>query len=546
MIIIVTSVITYWSARSLGLSLEASDLDKLNALRSLALTTWKRQYDELGPLAADVRQIVGALDLDPIAEREQIYQALEHLKRKLRIDWLEVFRQGRPVLFPGAQTVLPAAQAPQWPIFLASAGPLAGQAFIVRTVELVKDSSYLLLARRAEPPPIPLFCLWSESGLLVGDEKVFPPVDRRRYEAVTSTLQRMQRGRLYRIRTAPLADAGPFLLVGYEADAATLTRTGVNELLLQLAVPEVIALLILGFFLARRLFAPLVRLREGIERVAAGHWQEIPVSPSLTGKDEISIVATSFNRMVRELRAAQEHLISVQRELVQKEKMAVLGRFSAGVAHEINNPLGTILVSAGLALEALQQGASVDQEELESIIEESKRCRQIVDTLLNYAQNRPPTRQATDLPGFLQNFLEKWAQVAADRGIVLHIEAGPTVAVLIDPLSISQVLTNLLENAVDALAGRESPRITVRVLPLDEHWVRVTISDNGAGPAIDPGQLFEPFRTTKAKGTGLGLAICQSIIESHGGRIWLERDELQTSLHFTLPTAAQDLQPDDS
>ncbi|MBF0546809.1 MAG: HAMP domain-containing histidine kinase [Candidatus Riflebacteria bacterium] len=530
LIVFLTSMTFYWAATRLGVTLESSDLGKILSLRDQVLRSWKNEHENLASITLDMAGVFSRLQVSG-KDRLLALNLAEKLKRYLQIDWLEVVESGKSILFPAIELENSISEIPPWPIRLRKEGPLSGSGFIAASAKIGNGRFKLVAAKKTTNPSVPLACLWDEQGVLVGDKSEFTLSVLKEYSQTEGTFQRLQKGRLYRAKTHPLAPSSR-LLVGYEADVATLTRTSVNDLMVQLALLEVFGLLILGYFLGRRLFGPLEKLQIAIEGVAEGHWQEIPVPDD---KDEIGTVARSFNRMVRELSKAQNRLIEVQRELLTKEKMAVLGRFSAGIAHEINNPLGTILLSAEMAREAAESGGKVNQEDIDAIICETKRCREIVDSLLRYARNRPSNIRKLSLEDMMSRLISKIVEIKRE-GIELIIPTTlPKAEIFADELGIEQIFRNLISNAFEALEGRKTGTVSMEVQDFDSNFMLFVVEDNGPGLAEIKEHLFEPFVTTKPSGTGLGLAICQSIIEGHGGKIWAEStSENHTKFCFTL------------
>lgn len=540
MIVALTGLVISWGARTLGLQLEEADLGKLTSLRDSVILEWGREKDALASVSAEILPVLIDSDLSQAAQ-EPLLKTVERLKRHLQLDWLDIRRDGKSMLYP---LLLPAplVSGSVFPQRIALAGPFSSFGFIVHSVAMSASGTELIIARKPAVLTKPLMVLWDSRGIISGNAPDWPAELRTEYASREATFQRLMHGKLYRLRATAFPKTGQTLLIGYEADSATLTRTGVDDLMLRLAFLEILALLVLGYFLARRLFAPLERLKQAIDRVGAGHWQEIPVTEVPDGTDEIGAMARSFNRMVRELSAARDRLIIVQQELMSKEKMAMLGRFSAGLAHEINNPLGTILASAGLALDAMKSGKPVEADDIVAIIDETKRCRRIVESLLEYAHNRPPRLVAAPLGELIAETVRIFSDGTGRAGIQLDIGEKFEIAVLVDRTGIGQVLSNLLRNAVDALLDQavsgKPATIKVSTVVTENGFAVVTVSDNGPGLGEVADHLFEPLVTTKPQGTGLGLAICQAIIEGHGGRIWAERRaDGWTAFSFTLKTA---------
>jgi two-component system NtrC family sensor kinase len=250
-------------------------------------------------------------------------------------------------------------------------------------------------------------------------------------------------------------------------------------------------------------------------------------------EDELGELAATFNRMVGVIKRTKE----METALARQEKMASLGVLSAGVAHEINNPLGVILGYAGY-LEGKLDPADPNLRYIQEIRRESKRCKGIVQDLLSYARTPQPALEETDLNALLEQITD-FAANHMDLGhITVARELAPGLPpVLADPDQIRQVAINLLLNAGAAM--EKGGTVTVRTAMSGEGWVDVVVSDKGAGiPPENLERIFEPFFTTKARGTGLGLAITRRIVEQHQGRIMVE-SEIGRGTTFTvrLPAA---------
>jgi PAS domain S-box-containing protein len=228
----------------------------------------------------------------------------------------------------------------------------------------------------------------------------------------------------------------------------------------------------------------------------------------------------------------------LHRQLAQSEKLAAVGRLAAGVAHELNNPLGNVLLYAKLLLE---DGAAPDVRESNSrrIVDNALRCKAIVRTLLDYARPSQFEPAAVDLNGVARAAV---ASVAADleaRGVTCELRLAPAIPpVSCDARQMQQVVINLLQNGIDAVAAGGHLTVTTRPAG-DGDGVVVAVEDDGPGLAPETAsRVFEPFYTTKERGTGLGLSICYGIVERHHGRIWVESrrdDGGGTTFFVSLP-----------
>jgi two-component system NtrC family sensor kinase len=265
----------------------------------------------------------------------------------------------------------------------------------------------------------------------------------------------------------------------------------------------------------------------------------------------IVLVATDLREIKRLLEtaraeaAALDHayreLKALQARLIQSEKMSSLGRMAASVAHEINNPLGGILVYAHLLLEDRPQD-SPDLGMLQKIVRETTRCKEIVRGLLGFARMQQGQHRVLDLGSVVHTTVEAVAVQPIFRGIDRKVEvpAGP-LPVEGNEGTLQQALTNLLVNAAEALGGRGHIEIRAWAEP-EASMARVAVRDDG--PGIPPkllDQIFEPFFTTKdpGQGTGLGLAIAYAAARQHGGTIDVRSEPGHgTTFTINLPLAA--------
>jgi signal transduction histidine kinase len=228
--------------------------------------------------------------------------------------------------------------------------------------------------------------------------------------------------------------------------------------------------------------------------------------------------------------------ILMQRSLMQQEKLASIGRLSAGVAHEINNPLTTVLTTAMLLQEDTDPSAPL-YGELDTIIKETMRCRSIVTALLDFARQKSPQMKRCSINVIVAETVMLTRKQSAFKDIELKIDLDQKVPpLLMDAQQITQALINLIQNAIESTESGGT--ISVRTeLGAGKKNVRLYVTDTGAGiPSGLLEQVFEPFFTTKDSGTGLGLAITHGIIVQHGGRIEVaSQPNRGTTFTITLP-----------
>jgi two-component system NtrC family sensor kinase len=232
----------------------------------------------------------------------------------------------------------------------------------------------------------------------------------------------------------------------------------------------------------------------------------------------------------------------MQAKLAHAERMASIGRLVSGVAHEVNNPLAAILGFTDLLLENPQVPANA-REDLQIILQETQRTKDIVQDLLSFARQRPVKRELAHINAVLRQTTKLRSYDFASHGVEVVEEYDENLpAVMGDAQQLQQVFLNLLNNAYDATeeSGRRG-KIHLKTLSLG-NVVEVTIRDNGTGIA-DVERIFDPFYTTKqtGKGTGLGLSICYGIVRAHAGEIqcWNNTDGEGSTFSIRVPVASQ-------
>jgi signal transduction histidine kinase len=228
-------------------------------------------------------------------------------------------------------------------------------------------------------------------------------------------------------------------------------------------------------------------------------------------------------------------------QFVQAEKMGTVGKLAAGLAHELNNPLGVILCYA----ELLKRTLNNDQHraDIEVIIKHTSQAQAVLLDLLNFARPKVSTHRETVIGDVVESVTGVFRVQAAKKGVTLscHRTDGGKV-VRVEPQVVEHIVLNLLLNALDALP-EEGGTITVHITcDLEQRGLRLTVTDNGSGidPAILP-SIFDPFFTTKdvGRGTGLGLSLCYGMVRTHRGEIEVQSRPGCTVFTVQLPRAPE-------
>ncbi len=254
-----------------------------------------------------------------------------------------------------------------------------------------------------------------------------------------------------------------------------------------------------------------------------------------------------LNEAFAELADSHQQLTTTQQALMQSERLASMGQLAAGIAHEINNPLGVVLLFAHNLLNECRDQAV--NEDLTMIVEQADRCKKIVSGLLNFARRNKVARQAVEIPRLVDHCLKMLALPPNVEVTSQH--AVPKLVAEVDPDQITQVLTNLVSNAVAAMPN--GGKLEARTSQGNQDAL-LEIEDAGVGiPSDSIHKIFEPFYTTKqiGKGTGLGLAVTYGIIKMHRGSVSVTsnadptRGPTGTRFTIRLPRCAEEelLQP---
>lgn len=293
--------------------------------------------------------------------------------------------------------------------------------------------------------------------------------------------------------------------------------------LFSILISSVVIAVVIG-----RITNPLRALRKSAEAVARRDFtQKIQV----VAADELGDLAAAFNQMIDSLRQSTQELQSTiatlqntRAQLMQSEKLSALGEFIAGVTHELNNPLCTIVGYSEL-LKEQNAGAKINQE-LDMIANAADRCHKIVQNLLSFARQRAPERKSVDINAILDSTLNFMSYELRTSNVVVIREYDRNIpSIVADAHQLQQVFLNLINNARQAINDSHDKGTIMIRTRADGQQALIQIMDDGPGiPPENMSRIFDPFFTTKevGKGTGLGLSVSYGIIREHGGEITVD------------------------
>ena len=287
--------------------------------------------------------------------------------------------------------------------------------------------------------------------------------------------------------------------------------------------------------LARRITRPLKKLVEGTVRISKGDFaQEIDIDT----QDEIGNLAQSFNEMSRQLVLTRESMEAANKKLIQAEKLASIGRISAGIAHEIRNPLTSVKLNIQKVMES-ESLDDVDKEHLDISQEGIGHIENFIKELLNFTRVPELHLDHFSVEEIMDESIKmirgtlRLKKVQLEKNVKEHLPD-----MLVDGDKLRQVFLNILHNACEAVPEAGKINISLSQTEGSEgQGVKIEISDNGSGiPEKDWETIFEPFYTTKSTGIGLGLANARKIIEQHKGFIRVKKKKGQGAcFEVTIP-----------
>ncbi len=274
--------------------------------------------------------------------------------------------------------------------------------------------------------------------------------------------------------------------------------------------------------LSGKITRPLLKICQVLKEVSRGN---MAARSEVKGWDEIGFLSQTVNAMMDRLNEAQREVEGTHQRLLQTEKMASMGKLSAGLAHEINNPLSGVMTSVEV-LKSDTLDPDGRAKYLALIDVGLKRIERIVKQLLDFSRQRLPEPQLTEVNPLLERTLEMAHYQLTLHRIKLIPQLSPDLPpILADPYQMMQVFINLILNAAQAMP--EGGNLWIQTMRANEKVI-IRVKDSGCGISRENlGKIFDPFFTTKetGEGTGLGLSISYGIVQNHGGEIRVESEE---------------------
>jgi two-component system sensor kinase FixL len=283
----------------------------------------------------------------------------------------------------------------------------------------------------------------------------------------------------------------------------------------------------------------------GIGRVVVGQRKDGTTFPMELAVGEMKSgdnrFFTGFIRDLTERQKTEARLQELQSELVHISRLTAMGEMASTLAHELNQPLSAIsnyLKGSRRLLEGRDdEKSTMTRDALEKAADQALRAGQIIRRLRDFVSRGESERRVESITKLVEEASALALVGVKDRGIRVQFQFDPSIdLVLADRVQIQQVLLNLIRNAMDAMETTQARELVVSITPVDDDFVCISVADSGGGIAPEIAEhLFQPFITTKRHGMGVGLSISRTIIEAHGGRIWVEPNPTGgTIFHFTL------------
>ena len=296
----------------------------------------------------------------------------------------------------------------------------------------------------------------------------------------------------------------------------------------------------ISYFLGNSIVRPIKCLVSASYYLASG---DLSHRVECKSKDEFAELGSTFNFMADSIKERDQKLMEyTKQEIMKSERLAIVGQLAAGVAHEINNPLGSILIYSSLILEDLPED-SLEKENLEKIVEQTTRCKKIVRGLLDFSRQTEPEMKQDDIHHVIEDVLSLVKNQSLFQNVKITKKYADTLPnIMFDKAKIQQVFVNILLNAVESMEGQGELTIETGY-SADEKFINVNFTDTGCGiKKKNMKKIFDPFFSAihKPDSTGLGLSISYGIIQKHKGNINVVSEEGQGSTFIiSLPIEEQ-------
>jgi len=319
----------------------------------------------------------------------------------------------------------------------------------------------------------------------------------------------------------------PELHIGMREDALKAALLRIRNMVIMLTILATLAGSILACLLSRLITKPLQDLVVFTQTLTQGKFgREIPVR----SRDEVGELAATFNNLSRELASYQEKMQESYKHMCRTETLTALGRLSAGLAHELRNPLASIKI----LFQAFKDNPQLTSEDMEVVLNEVGRMEEILSRFLRLTRTDDLHFAELDLGATIEQVLSLCRVQMKQQGVqVVFLGERPTI--LADRVMVEQALLNLVVNALDAMPNGGTLTVSCH---RQEGSVQVSVTDTGPGiPEAAQAKIFDPFFTTKADGTGLGLSIVEHIARLHKG--WVTFTTGASGTTFTMSLASQ-------
>jgi signal transduction histidine kinase len=327
-------------------------------------------------------------------------------------------------------------------------------------------------------------------------------------EEIVASFEKVPGSNLYMYTTTPKSEA-------FRA-ADELWRS-----LLVIALGVILVGVVISFLFAKFITNPLDRLKSLAEKIGKGDFK---IDIDVRSNDEVGDLASSIRRMTKDLVERDEALDNSKNALIQSEKMSAFGQLSAGIAHEVKNPLAGILGHAQLAKSKTQDNELL--KHVNFIEKEARRTKEIVENLMKFARAEKLELVPTNLFDAVHSASDLVDHQVSLQGVKIFKHINKVSNVAGNSNQIQQVLLNLMMNASHAMENSEKKELHVYLDDVENN-VRIRIQDTGSGMSKEVQErIFEPFFTTKpsGKGTGLGLSVSVGIVKDHKGKIYVESE----------------------